>query len=393
LWSVSGAPPPGAEEALQQAVAARTVDLLDGLTPGKPGDIPKLDGGAVPTVFVSTQPADLIITDGPPRFAAVEGTSLKYVENTTANVFKEPTDDELYVLSSGRWFRAWRTDGPWQFVPSRELPADFAAIPDGSPKASVKASIAGTAQARAALTANAVSRRTTITRRQARLVTPFVDGAPKLQPIEGTSLSYVVNSPTPIIAPNPPAEYYALQDGVWFIGTSIGGPWTVASSVFPEIYTIPPSSPLHSVTYVRIYSATADEVSVGYAPGYLGSVVSNGVVVYGTGYKYAPWIGTYWFGRPMTYGLGAAMAYAPSSNWSFGFGAGWNANLFDWAWGVSPWWEPMGWGPRGARYPWIWQGSQAVRVPSSGPEDGRSVGAWRAVMSTNIYDRWRSAGS
>jgi hypothetical protein len=146
LWS-AGVPPPGAELALQQAVAAGTVDLLDGPIPGQRGETPTLDGGAVGTIFVSTEPAELIVTSGPFRFAPIEGTSLTYVENTMANVFKEPTDNELYVLSAGRWFRSWRTDGPWQFVPSNELPADFAAIPDSSPKASVKASIAGTTQA------------------------------------------------------------------------------------------------------------------------------------------------------------------------------------------------------------------------------------------------------
>jgi hypothetical protein len=146
LWS-AGVPPAGAERGLQQAVAAGTVDLLDGPIPGKRDETPTLAAGGVGTVFVSTEPAELIVTSGPFQFALVEGTSLKYVENTTANVFKEPTDDELYVLSAGRWFRSWRTDGPWQFVPSNELPADFAAIPDSSPKASVKASIAGTTQA------------------------------------------------------------------------------------------------------------------------------------------------------------------------------------------------------------------------------------------------------
>jgi hypothetical protein len=47
-------------------------------------------------------------------------------------VLKEPTDTELYVLTSAGWYRAWTTDGPWQFVPRPELPADIAAIPDGS---------------------------------------------------------------------------------------------------------------------------------------------------------------------------------------------------------------------------------------------------------------------
>ena len=197
-----------------------------------------LEPGTVGTIFVSTEPAELIVTNGQLRFAGVEGSSLKYVENTTADVFREPTDDELYVLSSGRWFRAWKTNGPWQFVASNQLPADFAAIPDGSPKASVKASIAGTAQAKEALTRNAVPQMATIDRHQTRIM-PFIDDDPRLEPIDGTGLSWVVNSPTPIIMVNSPAEYYAVQDGVWFVSTSIGGPWTVASSVPPAVYMIP----------------------------------------------------------------------------------------------------------------------------------------------------------
>jgi hypothetical protein len=116
--------------------------------------------------------------------------------------------------------------------------------------------------------------------------------------------------------------------------------------------------------------------------------VGDGVVVYGTGYEYTPWIGTRWFGRPMTYGLGAHLMYSPPSNWRFGFGAGWSASPLDWGWGISAWWEPLGWDWRGERYPWVWQNAQAVRVPSDG-SDGREVGAWRAVTGRSIYERWR----
>jgi hypothetical protein len=51
---------------------------------------------------------------------------LAQLVNTTTTVFKEPTDDELYVLVMDRWFRAWTTDGPWQFVPAERLPSDIA---------------------------------------------------------------------------------------------------------------------------------------------------------------------------------------------------------------------------------------------------------------------------
>ena len=70
------------------------------------------------------------------------------------------------------------------------------------------------------------------------------------------------------------------------------------------IYTIPPSSPIYYVTYVKIYEATPQYVYVGYTPGYLGTVVSPyGTVVYGTGYAYTPWIGSVWYPSPVTYGI------------------------------------------------------------------------------------------
>ena len=133
MWSVAGVPPPGAEQALQRLAATRAVDLLDEMTARPSGSRPTLDDATAPAIYVSTEPAELIVTDGPPRFVAVDGTSLEYVENTTANIFKEPTDEELYVLISGRWLRAWTTDGPWQVVARSDLPSDIQAIPDDSP--------------------------------------------------------------------------------------------------------------------------------------------------------------------------------------------------------------------------------------------------------------------
>jgi hypothetical protein len=133
LWSAAGVPPPGAESALRRLAATNSVDLLAGAASAPAGERPTLDGGAAPAIFVSTTPAELIVVDGEPRYATVDGSSLEYIENTTANVFREPTDHELYVLISGRWFRAWTTDGPWEPVSSSDLPSDILAIPDDSP--------------------------------------------------------------------------------------------------------------------------------------------------------------------------------------------------------------------------------------------------------------------
>ena len=136
------------------------------------------------------------------------------------------------------------------------------------------ASVAGTPEAKEALIANTIPQDATVSRVNGPKFTPSFDGAPKYEPIPGTSLQYVVNSRTPIIVVNP-TSYYAVTGGVWFDATAITGPWKVAITVPPEVYAIPVTSPLHYVTYVRIYGYTPSVVYVGYTPGYLGTVVSQ----------------------------------------------------------------------------------------------------------------------
>ena len=64
-----------------------------------------------------------------------------------------------------------------------------------------------------------------------------------------------MNSPYAVIKVDA-SSWYALKDGVWFVAASVNGPWAVAASVPEVIYTIPPSSPLHYVTYVYVYEST-----------------------------------------------------------------------------------------------------------------------------------------
>jgi hypothetical protein len=114
-WSPAGIAPEGADLALRQAASERNADLFTSVGAS----------GPMPVVFVSTTAADLIVTDGSPQFVAVDGTSLLHVRNTTATIFKEPTDQQLYVHTSTGWFRAWTMNGPWQRVSESELPGDL----------------------------------------------------------------------------------------------------------------------------------------------------------------------------------------------------------------------------------------------------------------------------
>lgn len=275
---------------------------------------------AVPTVFVSTQPAELLQTQGDPQVAPIEGTELIFVVNSENHIFVHTPSQDHYILVSGRWFKAQSMNGPWQYVAGDKLPADFAEIPVAHNKAAVLVSVPGTPQATEALIADAIPQTATITRSAAALTVNY-DGAPQFRSIETTTLAYAVNTSIPVIRVDS-RNYYAVQNGVWFVASSAIGPWSVATSVPVVIYTIPVSSPLHYVTYVKVYGSTPEVVYVGYTPGYYGTVVSSSsVVVYGSGWYYPPYVGAYWYGWPYTYGYGAAFTWGVATGWGLAYGS------------------------------------------------------------------------
>ncbi len=322
-WAVAKQVTQDLAKAEKDAVASGQVDMLTGRAdPKKPG--PSLTKTSPPKIVVATSPTELIVTQGEPKFVDVPGVQVRYVENTTGHIFLHVPDNKLYVLISGRWFAADSMKGPWTYVPGGKLPSDFGSIPDDSPKENVKASIPGTPQALEAVIANSIPQTATVNRKDARMDAPRFDGQPQWKPIEGTSLHYATNTSWPVVRVKEDS-YYAVENGIWFKASAVNGPWIAADSVAPEIYSIPPSSPLHNITYVKIYSANPDTISVGYTSGYYGTCVTHGsgpVVVYGTGYRYSPWIGTVWYGAPLTYGYGSALTFTPWTGWTYGFGFG-----------------------------------------------------------------------
>ena len=308
-WTIAGQTPVDLKKALELAAASKQVDLLNGV---KMSLAEAVLQNAVPTIFASTQPAELLQTQGDPQVAPIDNTELIFVMNTENDIFVYTPSQEHYILLSGRWFKSASMRGPWQNVPGDQLPADFARIPATHKKASVLASVPGTPQAKEALIANAIPQTATITRSTASLTVSF-DGTPQFRSIENTTLMYAVNTTTPVIKVDT-HSYYAVQNGAWYVATAPVGPWAIASSVPVAVYTIPVSSPLHYVTYVKVYGSTTEVVYVGYTPGYYGAVVTSAnVVVYGTGWYYPPYVGSYWYGAPYTYGYGV---YYGTYGWS-----------------------------------------------------------------------------
>jgi hypothetical protein len=335
-WSF-GTPPPAAVAIRKSIAEDESQGQADLLT--DPSDAVKalVERGSLPRVVVSTVPAELILTRGKPQMAPLSGTQLLYVTNAESDIFLHTGNQDYYVPLSGRWYRARSLNGPWTFVDGSDLPGDFARISPNGPKASVLETIPGTPQAEEAVIANSIPQTAEVNRDEAKFEASY-DGSPDFQPIPDTPLQYAANSPTPVIRVDA-GTYYAVQEGVWFVGSAPVGPWAVATSVPTVIYTIPTASPIHYVTYVRVYRYTPTIVYVGYTPGYLGTCYSPwGTVVYGTGWYYRPWIGSAWLGYPWTWGFGAHFGWSARAGWSFGFG--WGGYRPPW----RPWWGPYGYG-------------------------------------------------
>ena len=115
--------------------------------------------------------------------------------------------------------------------PATSCRRTFAAIPDDSPKENVKASIPGTEQAEEAVVANSVPQTAQVKRSEAKFA-PVYDGEPKLAPIEGTKLQYVVNTSAPIdrarkpggVLRRPERRLVRLEQSRWSVARRDDGP-------------------------------------------------------------------------------------------------------------------------------------------------------------------------
>jgi len=301
-----------------------------------------------PAIVTATQPTELVVTDGPPRWKTTAQGALLYVENTETPWLRETEGRDNYILITGRWFRSTSLQGPWSFVRPDSLPAVFQEIPEDSPIGGVRSSIALTVEAQEAVLDLQIPQTTAIKRSEAKLEVTY-DGDPRFEDIAGTKVSYATNTASQVL--RVAGVYYACDNGVWFRSPSPRGPWVVADTIpKSEIDQIPPSSPVYNLTYVDIYASTPEVVYVGYTPGYVGAYPYYGVPVYGTGWYYPPYVGTVYYPRPVTYGM--HMTYNPWTGW--GVGMTWSSGFVTFGvtfGGYGGYYPPRGYYPPGGHRP------------------------------------------
>jgi Cysteine rich repeat len=374
--------------------------------PGKPAK-PETS----PTIFVSTKPAEIIVTLGAPVMVAIPGTALQYVANTDCTLFLDADNGRFYYLVSGRWFSSMGLAGPWAYA-TPTLPADFALIPENSPRGVVLASVPGTAQAQQAIVEAGIPHQATLLR-TAPAPTVIYAGTPQFAPIPGTALAYATNTAFEVISAG--GKFYLCYQGAWFVGASPVGPWILADSIPSAIYAIPPSVPVYNVTYVRIYAVTPTTVVYGYTAGYTMVFVSSSasVVVYGTGYYYPPVVimGPVPIYYPYPYSYAGSTWYNPATGaWARGGtiygpyggaitgGTAYNPQTGAWAHGAAVY------GPNGGAGAWSaynpTTGTYAHGSAVWGPDGGTAYGSFAnsrngmsgsTTQNWNSYERWGSS--
>ena len=313
---------------------------------------------AVPSVYVTSDPAELILLEGEPKYVPVPGSQLLWVSNTESDLFRLGKDGPFYYLVTGRWFSAPALHGPWTFA-TPNLPDAFKYISLEHPRSRVLASVPGTQQAAEAVLLAQVPEIARVNKKEIKAPDVNYNGEPEYETIQGTQLQRAKNTDKEIIKVGD--LYYMCFQGVWFTANTPKGPWTIASSVPADIYNIPPSSPSHSVTYVTVEEdddASDDWVTYAATAGYTGVMIGWGCTVWGSGWYYPPY---YWYGGyyPIyypywrTYGYGAwynpytgvygtaGRIYGPYGG--AGFGARYNPSTGTYARGA------FAYGPYGAR--------------------------------------------
>jgi hypothetical protein len=285
--------------------------------PGKSVSADKL-----PQVFVSTAPAEMILITGEPKYEPVAGAgSLLWVSNTESDVFRMGPKGSVYYLVSGRWFSAPDFTGPWTFA-TPNMPAEFQKISLEHPRSRVLASVPGTQQAAEGVLLAQVPQTARVNKKQVQAPEVKYQGEPKFQPIEKTKVEQAVNTDKSIIKVGD--MYYMCHEGVWFMGNSPNGPWSVCTKVPGEIYEIPISSSAHNVTYVTVEDDDDDEwATFATAAMYTGVMVAWGCAVWGSGWYYPPYYGGFYGGYPMYRGYYPTYGYRASYNpWTGAYSRG-----------------------------------------------------------------------
>ncbi|HTP31456.1 MAG TPA: hypothetical protein VMJ75_04730 [Candidatus Acidoferrales bacterium] len=177
-----------------------------------------------PPILVSTQPAVLVIIDGEPILNDIEKTNLQKVVNTNWDLFLDKKEHRYYLRNDKVWLGAKELTDAWKA--ETKLPKDFENLPDTDDYREVKAAARSPEKQKFVTLVMVVNKPTELI---------VINGAPSMQPIVGTALSWVVNTEGDLFFDNAGKTYYLLTSGRWFKTTVLNsGAWQAATASLPE---------------------------------------------------------------------------------------------------------------------------------------------------------------
>ena len=271
-----------------------------------------------PEIVVSTDPAELIVSEGPAAFVPLVD-DLLVLQNSDDDVFMHVSSQKFYIVLAGRWYRSSSLTGPWTYQAADKLPGAFADIPRDSNQADSRVYVAGTEEAKDAILDAQVPQTAAVKRGEADIEVQY-DGEPVYQAVDGTDLVYIQNTGSTVLVSG--GLYYLVEEGVWYVSSSSTGPWQVSDHRPEQVDTILPTSPVYNTKYVHVYDSTPSVVYVGYTPGYTGSYVYRNSIFYGTGWYHRPWVSPYYY-YPRVSTWGFNVSYNSWNGWNFGLSWGW----------------------------------------------------------------------
>ena len=247
-----------------------------------------LTAAEVPTVFVSTKPAEMILLHGDANYQLVTRYEAA-VDQQHRQRSVQAREERSAVLPHLRPL----VFGSGLFgavdIRDAEPPGGLQEDSPSHPRSRVLASVPGTNEAAEAVLLAQVPQTARIDKKQVKAPEVDYQGDPQFQPIEKTTVSRAVNTDKDIIKVGD--LYYMCFQGVWFMSKSAERALEVTGSVPGQIYEIPASSPAYNVTNVTVVEDNSDAVVFATAAAYTGMMVAWGCVVWGTGYYYPPYYG------------------------------------------------------------------------------------------------------
>ncbi|HEX6276145.1 MAG TPA: hypothetical protein VFZ53_24055, partial [Polyangiaceae bacterium] len=210
-----------------------------------------------PPIFYSERAAVLLVVDGEPAHAPVEGTELEFVVNANWDLFRDKATKEYFLLTEKGWLAAKALGGPW--TATRTLPKDMAKLPADKSFDAVKKKVP-------APPAPNPPPEVIFSKVPAELV--LLKGPAVYTKIPGTRLLYATNTDNDVFVDDATKQIYLLLSGRWFRSAALNGPWTFASANLPPDFAkIPPASPKrHVLASVPGTDEAADAVMLAQIP-------------------------------------------------------------------------------------------------------------------------------